>query len=67
MNSLLVMTAEALYWRIRYVDSNPDVGMGPFPVTLLNKILEETNVDLNERQIQYVLEFVESRKQNERF
>ncbi len=37
-NGILILS-RALYWRMKYEDSNPEVGMGSNPDILLNDIL----------------------------
>lgn len=34
------LLAEALYWRMEYDNSNPEVGMGPTPEWLLREIYD---------------------------
>lgn len=37
---------EALYWRRRYYDSNPEVGMGPTMERMLDAILARLEIDV---------------------
>lgn len=40
------LLAEALYWKWKWNESNPEVGMGPSMSRLLDEILEATDIDL---------------------
>lgn len=49
----IALAISALYWRLRYIDSNPEVGFGPFPDHVLSDIEKDTgaNFDPDERKL----------------
>lgn len=38
---------QALRWKVRYEDSNPDVGMGSFPENHLDSILNDCDMGID--------------------
>lgn len=54
--------AEALYWRLEYMDSNPDVGFGPFPNTVLAEMLARNKQHISEEDKKKVLDRVKRRR-----
>ena len=45
----------ALYWYKRYDDSNPDVGMPPFPKMLLDDLIRQTGIVPTTQEKQQIL------------
>lgn len=54
----LNMFAEAVYWHKQYVDSNPDVGMGPSIDTLIKKISFRLSIELDTESLETVKRLV---------
>lgn len=60
----LTLIKIASYWRKRYDDCNPDVGMGPFDSTIVSWILDEAGLTLTDEEKQEVEGYL--REQNRR-
>lgn len=59
---ILSAWAEALYWRLEYMDCNPEIGMGPFPDTVLDEMLARNHAHLTEMGKANVLSRVRRRR-----
>jgi len=55
------LAVQALYWCKRYHYSNPEIGMGPFLSSLLDRILEEAGVELTPAEKEQVVTQVRAR------
>lgn len=56
MNEILIRTAAvALYWRQRWGDSNPEVGMGPSVETMAREVLEQADVEYTSIDLHRIL------------
>jgi len=49
----IALAIAALYWRMKYIDSNPEVGMGPFIEHVLDDVEKDTgaNFDADEKKL----------------
>lgn len=57
------LAIQALYWRKRYHYSNPEIGMGPFLSSLLDRTLKEAGVELTPAEKEQVITQVRTRAQ----
>lgn len=51
----LELFVETLKWRVRYVDSNPDVGWGPSLETLISDISQAVGMNLTEQEFEVIV------------
>jgi len=54
-NSELLLMIEALHWKNRYEESNPDVGMGSSLEYLLQSICIETHINPTVREVAEII------------
>jgi hypothetical protein len=49
----IALAIAALYWRMKYIDSNPEVGMGPWIEHVLDDVEKDTgaNFDADEKEL----------------
>lgn len=49
----IALAIAALYWRMKYIDCNPDVGIGPFIEHVLDDVEKDTgaNFDADEKKL----------------
>lgn len=52
---LMRVLAEALYWRVRYDEVSPEVGMGPTLDKLLTEICDRVSVQLEASEKSWVI------------
>ncbi len=51
----IALAIAALYWRLRYNDSNPEVGFGPFPDHVLDDIEKDTGANFTADEKKLIL------------
>lgn len=55
------LVAEILYWRKKYNDCNPDIGMGPSDEYILAEIFDNfPNIEISELEFSEILEIVKN-------
>lgn len=59
-SKLTTAVAYAVYYRMKYHDCNPDVGMGPFPETILDDTLNDLEIQKLEVDRVWILNAVKT-------
>ena len=55
MSAMREVLVEALYYRIGYEDTNPEVGMGCSPKSYLDSILRRTGAKISVTDFNYIM------------
>jgi hypothetical protein len=56
----IILAAEALYWRLAYGESNPEVGMGPRVDNVLDDLEDDTGLSFSTEERFAIMERVET-------
>lgn len=51
----LRLLEEAVFWRLEYLDSNPDIGMGPLVKDVVKEMCERLNISLDDETSKYIV------------
>lgn len=62
----IVLAAEALYWRLAYGESNPEIGMGPRVENVLDDLEDDTGLSFSTEERFAILDRVEELRRSKR-